>query len=50
MMSDIVGLVESNKIDLPEITDTGPLSADTIREAHVLLETGQVKGKLALSV
>ncbi len=50
MMSDIVRLVETGKIDLPEITDLGSLSAETIREAHMLLETGKSKGKLALTV
>ena len=50
MMSDMVRLVETGEIDLPEITDLGSLSAETIREAHMLIESGQAKGKLALTV
>nr|MBC8246889.1 zinc-binding dehydrogenase [Deltaproteobacteria bacterium] len=50
MMSDIVRLVEAGELKLPDITDLGSLSAETIREAHMLLETGKSKGKLALSV
>jgi hypothetical protein len=50
MMSDIVRLVEAGELKLPDITDLGSLSAETIREAHMLLETGKSKGKLALTV
>ncbi len=50
VMSDIVRLIEAGELKLPEITHLGSLSEETIREAHMLLETGQAKGKLALSV
>ena len=50
MMSSLAALVETGKITLPKATDLGPLSEETIGRAHALLEEGQVKGKLVLSV
>ena len=50
IMSDLASLVEKQKIILPKATDLGQLSEETISRAHALLEAGQVKGKLVLSV
>ena len=44
------GRLEAGDIDLPEITNLGNLSAETVREAHRLLESGKTKGKLAFTV
>ncbi len=50
MMSSLASLAETGKIPLPTATDLGQLSEETIGKAHSLLESGQVKGKLVLSV
>ena len=50
MMAGLVRLVEAGDINLPQATDLGDLTEDTIREAHTMLEAGHVQGKLVLSV
>jgi NADPH2:quinone reductase len=50
MMSELSTLVETGHIQIPQITELGELSEDTVREAHRLLEGGHVKGKLVLTV
>jgi NADPH2:quinone reductase len=50
MMSGLARLVEAGHITLPKATDLGELTEDTIRQAHSLLESGHVKGKLVLKV
>jgi NADPH:quinone reductase-like Zn-dependent oxidoreductase len=41
---------EAGEIEPPRITEVGNLSADTVRRAHAMLETGHVQGKLVMRV
>ena len=50
MMAGLARLVEAGHITLPKATDLGELTEESIREAHMMLEGGHVKGKLVLKV
>lgn len=50
MMAGLAGLVEDGDISLPQATDLGELTEDTIRKAHTMLEAGHTQGKIVLSV
>jgi NADPH:quinone reductase len=50
IMVQLVDLVDSGKVSLPQVKDMGLLSEETIRQAHTLLEAGHAKGKLVLRV
>jgi len=49
-MAELIDLIDSGKLCLPKVSELGVLSEESIREAHILLEEGHVKGKLALTV
>jgi NADPH:quinone reductase-like Zn-dependent oxidoreductase len=49
-LSHITELVETNAISAPQVNVVGPLNVQSVQEAHRLLETNRVKGKLAMSV
>ncbi len=42
--------LEAGEVKPPAITDLGPMTAGTIREAHRMLEAGHTRGKIVLSV
>ncbi len=46
----IMDLLEEGKLKLPVITVVGLLSKKTVQEAHKLMESGRVKGKLVMLV
>lgn len=43
-------LIANGSLALPKVTEIGDLSADTVRAAHRLLESGHTKGKLVAVV
>ena len=50
IMTKLADLVETGKIALPEATELGQMTEETLGRAHTLLEAGHVKGKLVLQV
>jgi NADPH2:quinone reductase len=46
----IATLIASGDLRLPRITEIGVLSADTVRNAHRMLESGHTIGKLVATV
>lgn len=50
MFAALRELVQSGRLPLPPVTELGELDEQTIRQAHTLLETGHVQGKLVLTV
>lgn len=46
----ITGLLATRRLKPPVVTVVGRLNAETVRNAHVLLESGHVKGKLVMVV
>jgi NADPH:quinone reductase-like Zn-dependent oxidoreductase len=46
----IYDLIEKGMLPIPPIKNLGPLHPETVKEAHLLLEEGRVKGKLAMHV
>ncbi len=49
-LTHIMHLLESGTIKVPYYQVLGGLTVDTVQNAHRLLETGRVKGKLVMSV
>jgi NADPH:quinone reductase-like Zn-dependent oxidoreductase len=49
-LRELAALIDGEKVKLPPVTDLGPLSAATVREAHRRLEAGHTMGKLAATV
>jgi NADPH:quinone reductase-like Zn-dependent oxidoreductase len=49
-LGELAALIDSGKVKVPPVTDLGPLSAATVREAHRRLEAGHTIGKLAATV
>ena len=49
-MADLTTLISTRRIPPPSVTELGELSEPTIQEAHRMLETGHVTGKLVLTV
>ncbi len=49
-LSHISQLIENGTLRPPAIQSLGDLSAETVREAHRLLEDGKVKGKLVMKI
>jgi hypothetical protein len=49
-LRELAALIDGKKIVVPPVTDLGPLSAATVREAHRRLESGHTIGKLAATV
>jgi NADPH:quinone reductase len=50
LLRELTRLIDGGKIRLPTVTDLGPLSAATVREAHWRLEAGHTIGKLTATV
>jgi NADPH:quinone reductase len=48
ILNHISKLFDSNAISKPPITILGPLSVDTVKKAHELLENNSVQGKLVM--
>lgn len=46
----LAAMLESGALHLPRISNVGELSADTVKKAHGLLESGRTIGKLVASV
>jgi len=49
-LQQIARLIESGTLRLPRITEVGVLSAETVRQAHRVLESGHTTGKLVATV
>jgi NADPH:quinone reductase len=49
-LGELAALIDGKRIKLPPVTDLGPLSVATVREAHRRLESGHTIGKLAATV
>ncbi|MBS0652976.1 MAG: NADP-dependent oxidoreductase [Verrucomicrobia bacterium] len=49
-LSHITELVETNAITAPQVKVVGHLSVQAVQEAHRLLQSNRVKGKLAMTV
>ncbi|HEY7340844.1 MAG TPA: NADP-dependent oxidoreductase [Ktedonobacterales bacterium] len=49
-LAALTELFENGAIPPPTITEVGDLSVETVRQAHALLETGHVQGKLVMRV
>ncbi len=49
-LGHLTELVEKAEVRPPSITTLGNLSAETVRQAHQLLEAGRTKGKLVMRV
>jgi NADPH2:quinone reductase len=49
MLDRLAALFDGGALPAPPITSLGPLSVETVRQAHDLLERGGVQGKLVMS-
>ncbi|MGO1080675.1 quinone oxidoreductase family protein [Inquilinus sp. CA228] len=49
MLDQLAALFDGGALPPPPITNLGPLSVETVRQAHELLERGAVQGKLVMS-
>lgn len=49
ILHNISAHYDSNKINKPSITILGPLSVETVKKAHELLETNSTQGKLVMT-
>jgi len=49
ILNHISNLFDNNEVSKPPITIVGPLSVDTVRKAHELLENNSVQGKLVMT-
>ena len=49
-LSHLTQLIEKGELKPPRITNLGPLSVETVKQAHDLLEEGHVKGKLVCTL
>jgi hypothetical protein len=49
-LREIAALIDAGRVRVPAITNLGPLSAATVREAHTRLESGHTIGKLVATV
>lgn len=49
-LAALAALLEAGAIQPPPLTEVGDLSVETVRQAHALLETGHVQGKLVMRV
>lgn len=49
ILDHIANLFEGKKLNKPPITIVGPLSVDTVKKAHELLENNLVQGKLIMA-
>lgn len=49
-LAALANLLEAVDIKPPTIAEVGDLSVETVRRAHILLETGHVQGKLVMQV
>jgi NADPH2:quinone reductase len=49
LLDQLAGLFDGGALLPPPITNLGPLSVETVRQAHELLERGAVQGKLVMS-
>jgi NADPH2:quinone reductase len=49
-LSTLLDLIVQGQIRLPQITNVGALSVETVRVAHRLLQSGHVQGKLVMTI